>query len=88
MEQAQKDFIEIARALSPAIAGKDYLVGDRFTVADLMVASMLGWAAMIGLLSNEFPDIKQYSKRLAERPSVQRVVADRKAAQDRAPAKG
>jgi glutathione S-transferase len=76
VEQAQKDFVEVARALSPAIAGKEYLVGDRFSVADLMMGSMLGWAAMIGLLSDEFPDIKQYSKRLAARPAFGRSQAD------------
>jgi glutathione S-transferase len=76
VEQAQKDFIEVARVLSPAIAGKEFLVAGRFSVADLMVSSMLGWAAMIGLLSNDFPDIKQYSKRLAERPACRRAQAD------------
>ena len=41
---------------------------------DLLVAGGIDW--------------KPYAKRLGERASVQKVVADRKAAQDRAPAKG
>jgi glutathione S-transferase len=76
LEEAQKDFIEIARVLSPAIAGKEFLVGDRFTVADLLMGSLLGWAASIGLSLSEFPDLKQYSKNLGARPACRRAVAD------------
>jgi glutathione S-transferase len=76
VEEAQKDFIEIARALSPAIAGKEFLVGDRFSVADLLMGSLLGWSAAIGLSLSEFPDLKQYSKNLGARPAYRRALVD------------
>ena len=32
------------RVLDGALAGRSYLLGDRFTIADLNVASVLSWA--------------------------------------------
>jgi len=72
-----------------------FIAGPTFTQADCAAWSSFGVISMAtqavygeDLLVAGGIDWKPYAKRLAERPSVQRVVADRKAAQDRAPAKG
>jgi glutathione S-transferase len=72
-----------------------YIAGSTFTQADCAAWASFGVVSMAtvaiygeDLLVAGGVDWKPYAKRLAERPSVQRVVADRKAAaQDRAPAK-
>ena len=74
-QEGRKEFKRVGRVLEDALEGHDFIVGDRFTVADLMLASMAGWAGSLGMLE-DFPGIKAYSKRLAERPAYQRANAD------------
>ena len=48
-----------------------YLMGDRFTLADVMIGSTLGWARSL------FPDsplLDDYAARLAARPAHQRAM--------------
>ena len=70
-----------------------YLAGATFTQADcaawvsLPVVSMATKAAYgVDLLSEGGVDWKPYAKRIGERPSAQKVTADRKADQERATA--
>jgi len=71
-----------------------FIAGPTFTQADCAAWASFGVISMAtqaiygeDLLVAGGIDWKPYAKRLADRPSVQRVVADRKAAQDRASAK-
>ena len=71
-----------------------FVAGATFTQADCAAWASFGLVSMAtqaiygeDLLTAGGVDWRPYSKRLAERPSVQRVVADRKAAQDRAAAR-
>lgn len=41
---------DVANALEGAIRGRDHLVGDNFTAADLLVAAYLGWYMQFKLL--------------------------------------
>ena len=70
-----------------------YVAGDTFTQADCAAWASLPLVSMAtkivygeDLLSTGGVDWKSYSKRIGERPSAQRVSADRKADQDRAAA--
>ncbi len=72
-----------------------FIAGPAFTQADCAAWASFGVISMAtmaiygeDLLVAGGIDWKPYTKRLGERPSVQKVVADRKAAQDHAPAKG
>ena len=72
-----------------------FIAGPTFTQADCAAWASFGVISMAtlavygeDLLVAGGIDWKPYAKRLGERASVQKVVADRKAAQDRAPAKG
>ena len=82
-------------ALARLVRFDPYIAGPTFTQADCAAWASFGVISMAtvaiygeDLLLAGGIDWKPYMKRLGERPSVQRVVADRKAAQDRAPAKG
>jgi len=88
LERTVPALARLAR-FDPSIAGKTFTQADCAAWASFGVISM-ATVAVYGedLLVAGGIDWKPYAKRLAERPSVQRVVADRKAAQDRAPAKG
>ena len=62
--------------LDRALAGRSFLVGDDFTAADVMVASTLAWAQMLGLLDAATPATASYLGRLMGRPAFQRAMAD------------
>lgn len=61
--------------LDAELAGKEWLVGQRFTVADLMVGALLVWAHSLRLLA-ELPHLRALVDRLRERPAFQRAMAD------------
>ncbi len=75
VEEGKTQWQLVGRTLEDALAGKEYLVGGQFTAADLMVASIAGWAKVLGLLEG-FPTLFDYVARLAQRPAFQRANAD------------
>ncbi len=81
-------------ALAGLVRFDPYIAGPTFTQADCAAWASFGVISMAtqtiygeDLLAAGGIDWKPYVKRLGERPSVQKVVADRKADRDRAPAK-
>lgn len=61
--------------LDGALAGRDYLLGSTFTVADLNVASVVGWAPMAGIDLSVAPRAQAWLARCTERPAMARVQA-------------
>lgn len=65
-----KRFETLVRALD----GRDFLIDDRFSVADCYAFVMLGWAMKNDL---DVPAVLQaYHARLKQRPAVQRALAE------------
>ncbi len=62
--------------LSNALYGRDWLLGDRFTVADAYLAVMLFWTEPAGLSLNDWPALDAYRARLRTRPAVDRALTD------------
>jgi glutathione S-transferase len=63
-----------AAAVEQALDGHEYLVGDRFSVADLVCGAVLILAKDAGL-TDELPNINAYLERLEARPARQRATA-------------
>ena len=61
--------------LEQALGGRTFLVGENLTAADVMVASTLAWAQMIGLLDASLPNTAAYLGRCMGRPAFQRAMA-------------
>jgi glutathione S-transferase len=57
-----------------AVAGGPYLLGERFTAADVVIGSGLSWGTLRGALP-ERPEIGGYLGRLRARPALQKVYA-------------
>ena len=55
------------------LAGRDYLMGDQFTAADVVMGSGLRWTMMFKL-TPERPEFVAYVKRLEQRPALQRAT--------------
>jgi glutathione S-transferase len=51
-----------------------YLLGERFSAADVVVGASLRWTMKFKLMP-ELPEFVAYTKRLEERPALQRQIA-------------
>ncbi|MEW5688432.1 MAG: glutathione S-transferase family protein [Pseudomonadota bacterium] len=60
-------------AIETALKGREYLVGDSFTAADLYLASHLGWGMQFGTIGKR-PVFEDYVKRMDARPASVRAV--------------
>jgi glutathione S-transferase len=61
--------------LEGALGGKDYLVGQAFSVADLNVAAVLMLAPMAKLSLEGAPNTGAWLARATGRPALQRALA-------------
>lgn len=68
------DFDTVMDTISYAISSGDYLLGDRFSAADVVLGSALRYGMMFGALPKR-PEFEAYAGRLAERPALQRANA-------------
>ena len=66
-EQNNKAFLHAAKVLDRALENTDYLVGNRFSVADILVGFTVNWGDLMGLLEKT-PNLQKYLARLKERP--------------------
>lgn len=66
-EQNNQAFKHAAGVLDRVMSDTDYLVGNRFTMTDLLVGFTLNWGKGAGLLE-ECPNLLKYLDRLKERP--------------------
>lgn len=66
IEVAKDDFRATARAFEPLVG--EFMVGDRFTVADIMVSYALKWSTGYGLLEDS-PRLTAYLQRHLARPA-------------------
>ena len=60
---------DVLRTLEQAVAGREFLVGDRFTAADLYMAACLNYYMMIGALEKN-PVFEAYVSRHVQRPAA------------------
>jgi glutathione S-transferase len=56
------------------LEGKQFLFGDRFTVADAYLFVLTNWARGVKLDLSEFPNLLAFQKRVAARPAVRRAM--------------
>lgn len=76
--KAAEDIKDAARArvskrigfAATALEGKNYLLGDTFSVADAYFFTILRWTHFVGIDLSPWPGLKEYLKRVAARPAV------------------
>ena len=56
------------------LAGRDYLMGNQFTVADGYLFTMLSWADRMKFDLSGLPNVVAYKARVAARPKVQEAM--------------
>ncbi len=73
-DQGLQDLKKGLKVLESHLASRSYLL-ERFTTADILVGSTLGWISFAQALG-DFPRLKEYSERLATRAAFKRAMAD------------
>ena len=63
---------DVISTLEAALSGRAYLVGDRFSAADVYVGSHIGWGMSFGTLDRR-PVFESYFERLSSRPAAIRA---------------
>jgi glutathione S-transferase len=61
-------------AIDQKLAGKQFLLGDKFTVADAYLFVMTSWASHVGLDLSSLANVNAFYKRVAARPAVQAAL--------------
>ncbi len=81
-KKASEDWKAAARELldrrigyvAKALDGRDYLMGDTFTVADCYLFTVLNWSHWVKIDLSRWPSVNDYLKRVAARPAVQAAL--------------
>ena len=60
--------------LDQQLAGKDYLTGKQFTVADAYAFVLLGWTKPTQIDLSKWPNLQAFHKRVAARPKVKEAM--------------
>jgi glutathione S-transferase len=60
--------------LDKQLAGKKFLFGDEFTVADAYLFVVTSWAKSTKVDLSEFANLQAFQKRVAARPAVQAAM--------------
>ena len=66
-------YLSRLRAVESSLEGKEYLCGDRFTIADIAVGYALFLGETLGLAEHYKPNCKDYLARLMARPGFIRA---------------
>lgn len=66
-ERLEKRFAYVEQRL----AGRKFLLGDDFTVADAYLYTVLNWSKGVGIDRAKWPALEAYFTRVGERPAVQ-----------------
>jgi glutathione S-transferase len=74
VEGAAARFAAAAGAVQQALTDQEYLVGDRFSIADLVCGAVLIFGQSSGL-TGELANVEAYIARLEQRPARQRALA-------------
>jgi len=62
--------------VAPVLAAQPYLTGERFTIADAYLFTILNWAKILKVDLARWPSLGQYLERVAARPRVQQALRD------------
>ncbi|MGA7539019.1 MAG: glutathione S-transferase family protein [Steroidobacteraceae bacterium] len=72
---ARRDFLPMAAIIEEHMKGRTYVVSDRVTAADFVLAYTLDWAGEVRLLG-EYPALRNYVERMYDRPRAPQRIGE------------
>jgi glutathione S-transferase len=79
MDTTRWEFARAATVLAAGIEEREYIVGDTFTVADILIANTLNWARSRSV-EIQSAALNAYADRMLARPALQRALDRERAA--------
>jgi len=77
-EQVKSAFVDLIGKrfdiVESQLDGRPFLTGETFTIADSYLFVVSGWAEMVGIGLDRWPNIRRFRERVAQRPSVRKVL--------------
>jgi glutathione S-transferase len=73
---AKSRFEAAARVVDRELARSPFLAGDKLSIADIVLASMMSWASRRELI-DDFPNIRAHRDRMLDRPAPRKLFAER-----------
>lgn len=70
-------FIQFHQANSPThllLKQPSYIVGNKYTIADICIFSWVNWAEWAGISLEPYPHVKAWLQNIQERPAVEKGV--------------
>lgn len=77
-EQAKAQILKRLGFIEQELQGKQFLMGDQFTVADGYLFTVCSWTGYVNISISALPSLSQYLERVGARPSVQKAIAEEK----------
>lgn len=77
-ETRQTVHVNLARQfdyLAARLEKSDYLAGERYTIADAYLFTVLNWASYVEVDLSAWPSLEDYLERIAARPAVKAAMA-------------
>jgi glutathione S-transferase len=74
-QECRQWFDRVAQPLREILAGKNYLVANKFSSADIVTGGVVLWAKKLGMLSDNDP-LSRYINDLMQRPAFMRADED------------
>ena len=68
------DYDTVVEVLRAGVGNREYLLGEQFTAADVVIGSALRWGMLFKMIP-ELPEFTSYVGRLKARPAMQRQLA-------------
>lgn len=78
--QAETEIIDIWGKLDRALAGGPYLLGDRFSAADIYLHMLYSWMDPPMRMESRYPNVARCAALVAVRPAIKRVLPQNEAA--------
>jgi glutathione S-transferase len=73
-EYAQANLEKKLDWVNGQLAGKKFLTGDTFTIADAYLYTVINWSYFLNLGLDKWPALKDFHARVAARPAVQAAL--------------
>jgi glutathione S-transferase len=74
-ESREKETPRLLGGLNKILANQLYITGETFTVSDVAVGSILGYAVMMMQMSYaDYPAVDAYLKRIGDRPAYKKAI--------------
>lgn len=72
--QAKENIDKRLKYVNNELAGKQYLVGEQFSIADAYLFTVVGWMGFLAMPTDAYPNVQALVGKVASRPAVQAAM--------------